>query len=429
MSPDGSALVYAAVRPEGTSVRVRHEDGTELQVAERGFWPRWSPDGRWIAYTTSDPEGGDGTLHVVHPDGSGHRELTLTASQVYGLCWTPASGHVIFASQQAGPSALWAVDVETGEQVAVTRGPGSSSCPTLSADGRRLVFDFDHRRWYLYMAAEPGKPLSRVLVESGMVGAALSPDGTRIAMALGAEAQSPAVVIFDLETGERRTLTGMTTSAVAWWPDGRHLLLAARAPDRVSNWIWMLPAAGGLPEPLLKGDKPWEAPTASPDGSMVAAVRHFGAGSELVVHNLETGDQRVLVRKAAIETPRWSPDGRLLAWSGAWRPDDLTSGGIWMCAVDPCVPQRLVADGARPVWQADSESLLFLRFLEHEGVWRISTAAGPASLVHELQGETRQLSLEGLDLGRQDTPLLLFFYRFTGAVYALESPELDRGHR
>ena len=34
--------------------RVRHEDGRELEVAERGFWPRWSPDGRWIVSGSDD---------------------------------------------------------------------------------------------------------------------------------------------------------------------------------------------------------------------------------------------------------------------------------------------------------------------------------------------------------------------------------------
>jgi len=85
-SPDGKSLVYAAVTVGGTSVRVRHEDGQDLEVADKGFWPRWSPRGDWIAYTTSDPEGGNGTLYVVRPDGSGHRELTSTPSQLYGLC-------------------------------------------------------------------------------------------------------------------------------------------------------------------------------------------------------------------------------------------------------------------------------------------------------------------------------------------------------
>jgi DNA-binding winged helix-turn-helix (wHTH) protein/Tol biopolymer transport system component len=422
-SPDGLSLVYSAVTPGGTSIRVRHQDGSEVEVAGRGFWPRWSPDGEWIAYATSDPEGGDGTLHVVRPDGSGDHELSTRASQLYGLCWTPDGERVIFASEEAGPSAIYSVAVTGGEPIAVTRGPGGSSCPTMSPDGRSLVFDFDQRRWYLYLAPEPGGSMRRVLVEPGMTAAALSPDGGRIAIAQGAEAQSPAVTVLDVDTRKRRTLSGMTASAVAWWPDGRSLLVAAAAPDGISNWIWRLPAAGGLPEPVLKGEVSWEWPSASPDGTRIAAARVSETASELVVLDLQRNDERVLARGASIRMPTWSPDGRLLAWSGAWRPDDLISGGIWVCPVEGSTPRRLVVDGARPVWEADGEHLLFLRFLEHEGIWRVPVSGGTPSLVYRLEEELRQLSPEGLDIGRAGGPLLLILYRFSGELYALEAPD------
>jgi hypothetical protein len=61
-SPDGRRPVYAAVTPGGTSIRVRSQDGSELETAERGFWPRWSPDGSYLARSGSqrpeDVEGG-----------------------------------------------------------------------------------------------------------------------------------------------------------------------------------------------------------------------------------------------------------------------------------------------------------------------------------------------------------------------------------
>jgi DNA-binding winged helix-turn-helix (wHTH) protein/Tol biopolymer transport system component len=197
-SPDGRGLVYAAVTPGGTSIRVRHQDGRELEVAARGFWPRWSPDGRWIAYTTSDPEGGNGTIHVVRPDGSEDRELTSTPSQVYGLCWSADGASVIFGSEQSGPMMLWSVDVESRTQHAITRGPGICCSPAVAPDGQRLVFDSSDRRWYLYLASEPGDEPRRVLVERGIQTASVSPDGTRIAIALGAAAQSPAVSVLNV---------------------------------------------------------------------------------------------------------------------------------------------------------------------------------------------------------------------------------------
>jgi len=419
-SPDGRDLVYSAVTSAGTSIRVRREDGTEREVAAVGFWPRWSPDGRWIAYTTSDPEGGDGTIHVVRPDGSGHRELTGIASQVYGLCWTPDGTHVIFASEQRGPTSLWAVDVASGHEFSVTRGPGNCASPSMAADGRRLVFNYSNRSWYLYLASEPGGVARRVLVEPGMQAAALSPDGARVALALGAAGQSPAVSVLDLAKGERRTLSGMAATALAWMPGGRHLLIAAPAPDGMRNWIWQLPIDGGLPQPVLKGRESWDAPRISPEGKTIAAVRLLATGKELVVHDLESGHERTLAAKAEIETPRWSPDGRHLAWSGARRPDDVGSGGVWVCPAAGGTPRRLTVDGAWPVWEKDGEHLLYARFLEHAGIWRVPLDGEPPRLVRRLEDEMQDFNLEGLDAGSSGAPLLFFLTNFTSALYVLE---------
>jgi Tol biopolymer transport system component len=422
-SPDGRKLVYAAVTPGGTAIRVRHQDGSELEVAARGFWPRWSPDGRWIAFTTSDPEGGQGTIHVVRPDGSEHRELTTTSCQVYGLYWTPDSARVIYAAEQSGPMMLWSVDVESGIQQSITRSPGICAAPTMAPDGNRLVFDFSRRWWYVYLAARAGDEAQRVLAERGMQAAALAPDGTRIAIALGAAAQSPAVSLLDLDTMERHTVSGMAASAVAWMPGGSELLIAAHAPDGISNWIWRLPTAGGLPQPVLKGEVYWNWPSPSPDGALIAAVRRSASGDELVLHHLEQDRDRVLAAKPIIETPRWSPDGRFLAWSGGTRPDDVGSGGVWVCPAEGGVPRRLTVDGAWPVWEGDGEHILFARYLENEGLWRVPLTGGTPHLVRRFGGEMQELYVEGLDIGQSGTPLLLFFYRFTSELFVLESPD------
>jgi Tol biopolymer transport system component/DNA-binding winged helix-turn-helix (wHTH) protein len=420
--PDGRDLVYAAVTPGGTSIRVRRQDGSDQEVAAHGFWPRWSPDGKWIAYTTSDPEGGGGTIHVVRPDGSEDRELTEIRSQVYGLCWTPDSSRVIFASEQGGPTMLYSVDVETKRQQSVTRGPGVCTSPTMSPDGQRLVFSFAHRRWYLFLADEPGGEARRVLVEPGIQAAALSPDGKRIAVASGTEAQSPAVSVLDVDTGERHTLTGMAATELVWMPDGRDLLIAAPAPDEVNHWIWRLPVGGGLPEPVLKGAGRWRDPSPSPDGTRIAVVRRTESEHELVVHDLDTGNHRTVAANPVIIAPRWSPDGKLLAWSGGFRPDEVGTGGVWVCPAEGGSSQRLSMDGAWPVWEEDGRHLLFGRFIENDGIWRVPLDGGSPRLVRRLDAELQDLYLHSLGIGRSGAPVLLFLYKYTGELYALEPP-------
>jgi dipeptidyl aminopeptidase/acylaminoacyl peptidase len=255
-----------------------------------------------------------------------------------------------------------------------------------------------------------------------MQAAAISPDGSRIAIALGIEGQSPAVSLLDLRTMERRALSGMAVSDVAWMPGGEALLVAAPAPDGRNDWIWKIPIGGGLPRPILKGEEHWMAPRASPDGGLIAAVRRTAGGHELVLHDLERGDNRVLAVQGTIEAPRWSPDGKLLAWSGGFRPEDLDSTGIWVCSVTKGVPRRLTRDGAWPDWEEDSEHLLFGRYLQNQGLWRLPASGGSPEMVRRQEGEMADLYLHRLDTGCGRTPLLLFYYEYTGALYVLEPP-------
>ena len=57
-----------------------------------------------------------------------------------------------------------------------------------------------------------------------LAAAALAPGGSRVALVQGVGAQSPAVAVLDLDTTQRRTVSGLAASSVAWMPDGESLL-------------------------------------------------------------------------------------------------------------------------------------------------------------------------------------------------------------
>ena len=229
--------------------------------------------------------------------------------------------------------------------------------------------------------------------------------------------------VLDLVTMERRTISGMAASAVAWMPDGEGLLVAAPAPDGASAWIWRLPIGGGLPEPIMAGGADWHSPSPSPDGSMVAAIRRSSTGWELIVRDLEQSVDRVVARRAVIRKPRWSPDGRYLAWSGYERPEDFESGGVWVSEVFGGKPRRLTLDGAWPVWEAGGTHLLFGRFLHNRGSWRVALAGGSPQLVRTLEPDMKDLYLEGLDTGSSGTPILFTLSTHTGELYMMEPPD------
>jgi hypothetical protein len=89
-SPDGSQLTYMA--GEFGEVWVAGWDGTNPHRITTGdnedFWPTWSPDGKWIAFSRRPFYRYDANVHVVRPDGTGIRRLT-SGSDDLGVDWQP----------------------------------------------------------------------------------------------------------------------------------------------------------------------------------------------------------------------------------------------------------------------------------------------------------------------------------------------------
>lgn len=79
-------------------------------------YPRWSPDGAWIAYQRGDGFRWD--VYAVRVDGGAPRPLTAEAHQIHGLSWLADTSGVIFSSSRATTMAylpelsLWSVRLD-----------------------------------------------------------------------------------------------------------------------------------------------------------------------------------------------------------------------------------------------------------------------------------------------------------------------------
>jgi len=135
-SPDGRRIAYVRARSRhGSDVAVADASGARRRVLGRGGSPAWSPDGKRIAYI-ADPSGREPTVHLVRATGGLSHEVfrnrvTTTYSRGWGdipeglpagpVAWSPDGGWIAFSRSFGRGSEVWRVNVRTGELRRVTR--------------------------------------------------------------------------------------------------------------------------------------------------------------------------------------------------------------------------------------------------------------------------------------------------------------------
>jgi Tol biopolymer transport system component/DNA-binding winged helix-turn-helix (wHTH) protein len=161
VSPDGTQIVFLkgpGFGETGQEIWLMRADGADqrklLSFPGGGFAsPVWSPDGRWIAYLKfkSGPNNSEVAIELFNLE---HATKTVVLSdphlEVWAFIWLP-DGRLVYALDEPPPSQhssnFWAasVDLSTGRFVGtptrVTSGDGFVVKPSVTADGKHLVFN------------------------------------------------------------------------------------------------------------------------------------------------------------------------------------------------------------------------------------------------------------------------------------------------
>jgi Tol biopolymer transport system component len=103
----------------------------------------------------------------------------------------------------------------------------------------------------------------------------------------------------------------------------------------------------------------------------VVTVLEVGTGT---VRRISAGDTN------GVSFPRWSPDGKWLAWGGGWVPGSPT--GVFVAEVGDTVRVAKVADdaGLSVAWSPDGRQVAFTRF--SGGTFRVGRDGGNRRLLH-----------------------------------------------
>jgi Tol biopolymer transport system component len=218
-SPDSNEVVFSGPQAEGLYVvNVRNGRRRTLLATSYVSTPAWSPDGKWIAFSRQDEDGGPDVVDVMHPDGRGLTFLTQLAPDENGFSWSRGSKLAFFATRaSADLEHLVVVDVRT-HRTKVIQGSFGGGRVAWSPDGGRLAFSAT--------APHTGASSIDVVNADGSARRRLTP------------ARSP----YDYDSP-------------AWSSDGKSLLFV-RTPDRGGGvdrgigQVWTMRADGSHERPL-----------------------------------------------------------------------------------------------------------------------------------------------------------------------------------
>src|SRR5688500_6893712 len=111
LSPDGKQLLFTIDKADWkANRRIGHiyrinADGTgqvQLTFGERGeSSPRWSPDGKWIAFTTRRDADANNQIYLLSVEGGEARRLTSHPTAPGALTWAPDSKSIYFVAADA----------------------------------------------------------------------------------------------------------------------------------------------------------------------------------------------------------------------------------------------------------------------------------------------------------------------------------------
>ncbi|HSJ32466.1 MAG TPA: amidohydrolase family protein [Longimicrobiales bacterium] len=374
VSPDGRTLLFDLLGDIYTMPVAGGRATLVLGGHAYETMPRFSPDGRRIAFTSDR----DGIENIWTADVSGGdlRQISRDRErQVSNPAWTPDGEYIVARkhfrnTRSLGSGEMWLYHTGGGAGLRLTdrrNWEQNATEPVVSPDGRYVYFSedvspgggFDYNRdphGVIYVVQrldrETGERESILNAPGGSLAPQPSPDGRTLAFIRRVDTKS-VLMLHDIETGRERALwDGLdhdqqevwaifgTYPAYDWTPDGSALVIWAQ------GGLWRVDAETGAPTRI-----PFTAPvrqvltdvvrfpqevapnafdvkmlrwvSVSPDQRRVA----YTALGRLYVKDLPNGTPRRVTRQNSdLELyPSWSPDGRTLVYA-TW--NDSTYGAI-----------------------------------------------------------------------------------------------------
>jgi dipeptidyl aminopeptidase/acylaminoacyl peptidase len=245
--------------------------------------PQVSPDGGWVAYTVTSTnlkkDNSDTDVWMVSWDGATNLQLTSSPDAESSPRWSPDGKYLSFTSarQEGKGSQVWLLDRRGGEAQRLTEVKGGVSAYSWSPDSKRLVFLIEDA------PADTSSKPKPVVIDRYV----FKSDGSGYLDRLRSH-----IYLFDIATRQLDTLTtgDFDDGTPTWSPDGKYIAFVSKRegddPDRAHNSdVFLMEAKkGSVPRRLTSWQHSDNGPLSfTPDGKSLLYMQ--GRETRLSAYN------------------------------------------------------------------------------------------------------------------------------------------------
>jgi len=323
ISPDGRRLVFPVHGPNGKpQLATRLLDQAQFTLlpnTENGFDPFFSPDGQWLGFFD------DGKLKKISLQGGAPVAL-CAAVNPRGASWGE-NGNIVAALNLLGSLSL--VPAAGGAPRAITKlraGEASHLWPQFLPGGEAVVFtaspnDIGHED--ANVEAISLKTGEVTVLQRGAYHGRYLPSGHLVyvhqgalfAMTLdAAHLDRSGAVVQLLDDLAANPLTGGGQFSFSTAPSGPDAFVYLAGKGAIQNWNLALLDGSGRIRPLKTPPAIYSLPRFSPDGRKLAFV---GSGPDLYAYDLERETTTRLTTGADAQSYAWTTDGKRIVFGSS----------------------------------------------------------------------------------------------------------------
>jgi eukaryotic-like serine/threonine-protein kinase len=342
---------------------------------------KFSPDGKWLAYSLLKPN--ESHLWLKQVEGGEPKQLTAGKVEDSYPLWSPDGQELAFASNRGGAKGIWTMPAQGGTPKLLTRFEFESKYVDLthwSHNGQTIYFAARGNLYKFDLATKQSSAVTHFKDSEARL-LSVSPDEKQIAY-ISIKNGFRIIFVKPLGGGETREVSqgaGTRAGDISWFPDGKRVSYIFEQLNTPGG-IYLAGLDGRAPLLLPPSDRGVISQTVSPDGTNIASASEK-INANLFACELRTCAEIALTSGVNIRlVPELSPDGETIVFQAN------TSITVWDFALflqrraPGSYVHQVVSNGAWAKWSPVADKLVFLRRINNEeyqyDLWQVSRRGG-----------------------------------------------------